>query len=377
MVRRCLMLLLGIVLAFPVPFADSQTNGRRLVRVWAFNYYPGIFRSSDGETKGFLVDVLDQIASVENWRVEYVYGSWAEGLERIRTGEVDLLTSVAFTPERAAFLDFGQVPILTVWSQLFTGAHSKLNGILEMEGQTVAVMKGDFNGAAFVKHVEQFNISCKWVEVADFDAVFRAIEDGQADAGVVNSVFGLARHTKYDVKPTGVVFNPFNIHFAVLRGRNGDVLATLDRYLDAWRGEADSPFQKAVERWSGREVSVIRVVSPWATTALWVLSAVIVLSFAFNLALRFQVRRATGRIRENEKRFRQVTETVREVFWIVAPAWSQVLYISPAYEEVWGKSGVHCFGRFQPVPRDARGSTAQRQNPPAPDRRDHARDERS
>jgi ABC-type amino acid transport substrate-binding protein len=77
----------------------------RVFLVGAFNYYPGIFKDTDGVVKGFYVDALADIGQRENIRFEYIFGSWAEGLERIQSGEVDVLTSVAFTEERAGFLD--------------------------------------------------------------------------------------------------------------------------------------------------------------------------------------------------------------------------------------------------------------------------------
>ena len=43
-------------------------------------------------------------------------------------------------------------------------------------------------------------------------------------------------------------------------------------------------------------------------------------------------------IREREERLRQIAENIREVFWVVAADFSETLYISPAYEEVWGRS---------------------------------------
>ena len=39
-----------------------------------------------------------------------------------------------------------------------------------------------------------------------------------------------------------------------------------------------------------------------------------------------------GRLEENEERLRQITETIQEAFWLATPDWSQVLYVSPAYE---------------------------------------------
>lgn len=41
---------------------------------------------------------------------------------------------------------------------------------------------------------------------------------------------------------------------------------------------------------------------------------------------------------ESEERFRQITESIQEVFWICSSDWKQVHYISPAYEKVWGRS---------------------------------------
>jgi PAS domain S-box-containing protein len=43
-------------------------------------------------------------------------------------------------------------------------------------------------------------------------------------------------------------------------------------------------------------------------------------------------------LRESEERFRQLAENISEVFWMSDPQKSEVLYISPAYEQVWGRS---------------------------------------
>ena len=41
---------------------------------------------------------------------------------------------------------------------------------------------------------------------------------------------------------------------------------------------------------------------------------------------------------ETEERFRQLAENVEEVFFLITPDWNEILYISPAYETVWGRS---------------------------------------
>jgi PAS domain S-box-containing protein len=43
-------------------------------------------------------------------------------------------------------------------------------------------------------------------------------------------------------------------------------------------------------------------------------------------------------LRESESRLRQLAENINEVFWMSDPAKQEMLYISPVYERVWGRS---------------------------------------
>ncbi len=50
-----------------------------------------------------------------------------------------------------------------------------------------------------------------------------------------------------------------------------------------------------------------------------------------------QSKRDQDALRESEQRFREIAETIGEVFWIVDPIQRRTLYVSPAYEKVWGR----------------------------------------
>ena len=41
-------------------------------------------------------------------------------------------------------------------------------------------------------------------------------------------------------------------------------------------------------------------------------------------------------LKQSELRFRQMTETVQEVFWMAPPDFQSILYVSPAFEKIWG-----------------------------------------
>ena len=47
---------------------------------------------------------------------------------------------------------------------------------------------------------------------------------------------------------------------------------------------------------------------------------------------------AENTLKESEERFRQLAENINAVFWIGSSDWTRVLYVSPAFEKIWGRS---------------------------------------
>ncbi|MBB3169605.1 EAL domain-containing protein [Simiduia aestuariiviva] len=66
------------------------------------------------------------------------------------------------------------------------------------------------------------------------------------------------------------------------------------------------------------------------------------ISFGRNVAQQFaqatELSDTFSRLAESEKRFRQLAENIQEAFFLVSPIRGQVLYVSPAYERIWGRS---------------------------------------
>ena len=51
-----------------------------------------------------------------------------------------------------------------------------------------------------------------------------------------------------------------------------------------------------------------------------------------------RLRDTTAALRTSEQHFRQLADNIREVFWITNPAKNEMIYISPGYEEIWGRT---------------------------------------
>ncbi len=55
------------------------------------------------------------------------------------------------------------------------------------------------------------------------------------------------------------------------------------------------------------------------------------------------LKRAEKTLWESEERFRQIAETIEEVFWLTNPVKNEIIYISPGYENIWGRSCANLY----------------------------------
>lgn len=294
----------------------NSVDAQRIVKVGAFSFHPGIFLDKDGEIKGFYVDALNEIAAKENIQFVYVFGTWNEGLTRIRNGEVDLLTSVAYTEARAEYMDYSSVPLLTVWSEVYVSPVSDIQGILDLEGKVVAVMKSDQNGAHLKELAEKLSISCDFIETTDSPSVFQLIASGEVDAGVVNNTYGAPNHRQYGLMSTGIVFNPFDIFFAVKKGENNGLLNILNTYLLKWKHDRYSVYNVARQKWAHGEIGTLVVFPEWLQQLIVLVIFVVLGLIVFIALLRFRVKKETRKVLKSESMFKSFMDNTPAFIYI-------------------------------------------------------------
>ncbi len=92
------------------------------LKVGIYDNPPLVFKE-DGMVEGFYIDILEAVAEKDDWKLEYVYDSFPNLLDRhdsfpnlldrLKDGEIDLLVAVAYTEERAEVLLFNNETVLT------------------------------------------------------------------------------------------------------------------------------------------------------------------------------------------------------------------------------------------------------------------------
>ena len=105
----------------------------RIVRVGVYQNAPQVFIDDQGVAKGIYVDLLKEVALREGWEIEFVQGTFASGLEDVKNGDLDILTSIAATTARREFIDFSNETIVSVWGQLYVQSGFQPTNIFDMD----------------------------------------------------------------------------------------------------------------------------------------------------------------------------------------------------------------------------------------------------
>ncbi|GAB4323485.1 MAG: hypothetical protein Kow0069_28630 [Promethearchaeota archaeon] len=257
------------------------------LRVWTYDNEPLVGVDVAGAPTGIYVDLLDEIAKRRGWAMEYVHGDWPAGLEATKRGDVDLLTAVAFSEERAQFLAFSNETWFTNWGEVLARGNVEVDSILDLEGRRVAVLADDiyYVGPEGVEALaNSFEVNCSFVEYETYFDVLAATSNGSADAGVTNRLYAEVhgQENEFNVKRTGVYFSPISLRVAAPLGSplNEQVLGAIDQLLVEWKADEDSPYFSVLEKYLGEPPPAgPSEVPPWAI-ALVVAGAVLGLLFS-------------------------------------------------------------------------------------------------
>lgn len=227
--------------ALPVAAAQPATVVRFAPEA---DYGPFVFRAEDGSIQGLSMDLLRRLAPATGWQLEVLPARpLAEQLAAAQRGEVDLLSSLRPTTERAAYLGFTS-PYLVVPAVLVRRAGPGSDDLSAYTGQPVAVGAG----YAVQAHVQAAHPRVRWLAVPDDARALRLLSEGQV-AGAVMDVAS-ARFLMRRLGLPGLQLGPpvgfdYPLSFAWRRDRP-ELGATLERAL------AELPLAERdalVERW--------------------------------------------------------------------------------------------------------------------------------
>jgi diguanylate cyclase (GGDEF)-like protein/PAS domain S-box-containing protein len=309
--RACTALLLCLGIWGGASHAWAQ---QRQISVGVYANEPKILLGLDGKLSGILGELLNEIARAENWQLTPVPCTWQRCLELAQNGEIDLLPDVAFNESRAQTLDFHKVPSLYSWSQLYSRGDLKLDSLLALKGQRIAVLEGSIQQAYLQDLLKSFGLTAELVSVPSLQQGFEQVASGLLEAVVANQRFGDFHAPQYKLHSNPIMFQPAQLFYATRKGQHADLLAAIDSHLQNWQNSPDSYYYQTLQRWGGERPQLLIPASLWWGMGGLALS--LLLALAGTLLLRRQVSEKTRHLQASEQRLNTILDSVEAYIYI-------------------------------------------------------------
>lgn len=353
--RRCMGTGLA-ALSILLLTALSTRADSPIVRVGVYENSPKVFTAAAGQPAGIFIDVIEDIARVEGWQLRYVHGSWAEGLERLERGEIDLMPDVALTETREAKYAFHNVPVLSSWDQVYTARDSGVHSILDLDGKSVAVLSESVQQETFTRLTEGYGLRVRIVPAPDYDTAFGMVADDRAVAVIANNYYGSMHFRNFGLEATAVLFNPCALFFAARKDADKALLEAIDANLTSLKDNPQSAYHRSLQRWIGEE--------PQIGLPLWVqilglaVAAILLVSLIGSVILRRQVDARTralaaqnaqmvainSALHDSERKYRELVQNANSIILHIERD-GTIAFLNEFGQQFFGYSEEELIGR--------------------------------
>ncbi|MDQ6971826.1 MAG: transporter substrate-binding domain-containing protein [Mariprofundaceae bacterium] len=330
------------------------------MKVGVYQNSPKIYVDEHSKVSGFWPDLIENIAAKEHWKIEYKKGTWSEGLARLSEGEIDIMPDVAFTEERNKRYIFSDTPEILSWTRVYVHKNNtSIKSITDLQDKKIAVLKNSVNvdGENGLRDiVRQFNLHAEFVEMDDYQHVFKAIEGQTVDAGITNRNYGNHNAHAYEVKKTPIIFQPIGMRFAF--SPNSPLTPYLVKRINAeiaeLQNDGASFYYQLLKKYFEAEIAVrqVKEIPGWIKLSLQILLVALLFFGIVIVISRLQVKRKTIALKNNERLLKQeisklnaVQNQLRTLSQAVEQAGESIIitdkegvikYVNPAFTKITG-----------------------------------------
>ncbi len=225
-------LLIVFIASFSMPFTVLAKE-KKVVRV-GWHEEPFFITDKYGRKSGYSYEYQRKIAAYTGWEYEYVQGTWSELLEKLKKGEIDLLSDVSYSEERASEILYSSLPMGTEAYYIFVSPNNQditAKNLSSLNGKRIGVTRNSIQKKLFTEWAMVRGIKAEIVEVTDAEEVSLKKLGSSFDAFITMDFHGAARNVVPICK-----IGSSDFYFAVSKNKP-ELKAELDNALNRIQDE--------------------------------------------------------------------------------------------------------------------------------------------
>ena len=239
--KRYICILLCLVLYITVlPLSVSAEEAKnRTVRV---GWYEGTYNTTepDGKKRGYSYEYQQAVAAHTGWKYEYVEGSWAELMNMLKSGEIDLMGGISYTEERSTSMLFSELPMGEDKYYLYVNPSDtdiSASDLTTLNGKRIGVVPDTLSARRFCEWEKSHGVDTQQVDITSTDDARQKLQNQEIDGFVLNES---SQWEKHNISPALLIDSSY--HYFAVSKKCPDLKEELDQAM--WKIEKENPFYK-------------------------------------------------------------------------------------------------------------------------------------
>lgn len=159
----------------------SYRSTQKKIRIGGDSDYPPYeYLDEHGRPAGFNVDLTMTIARYMDLDVEIILAPWTGTFERLKSGEIDMVQGLFYSPERDLTMAFSQAHSSVNHVAITRSGDKPVNSFEELEGKKILVMKNDITHELLLEKGYQNQL----ILVDQFSSLLIKLASGEADCAI-------------------------------------------------------------------------------------------------------------------------------------------------------------------------------------------------
>ena len=179
----CLLLCLFLLCTLlPASVAAEESNSESIRVGWYEDSYN--ITGKNGERSGYGYEYQQSVAAYTGWTYEYVNAGWSDLLKLMENGELDLMSGVSYTEDRAEKMLFSELPMGEEKYYLYADLENtdiSASDLKSLNGKRVGLLEGSIHATQFYEWEEKHGLQLVHVSITGLEDAFEKFTNHEID----------------------------------------------------------------------------------------------------------------------------------------------------------------------------------------------------
>lgn len=237
-----------LILSMPINlYAQNETN--KTLKVGFYNYEPYYYMNKDGKPDGFYNDLLELLKRDVGIEYEYMMLDVSKCIERLETGEIDLLLGINKTPDREQKFIYTDHYIDVEKYGIYTNKDIDYGKLQELENLRFAFVENEENSNWIYEFLQEKNINTEPVNTTNYEEAKQMLLDETVDA-ITYTITDSSLRNKNKIYE----YSAGPVYIAASKG-NEELILKINNMLEEYSRTSKNPLEEIKGSYFGKSIN--------------------------------------------------------------------------------------------------------------------------